>query len=268
MPRAAVIGSPIDHSLSPVLHRAAYVALKLPDWTYTRIVCDDSGIKPLLSQLVAPEWAGLSVTMPLKRTVLDLADTRSDLAAAVGAANTLLLDGGRRHAENTDVGGLVDALREAGVDAPRSALILGAGGTAQAAVAAVAELGLTEVAVAVRDPARAGALCDTATRVGVEVAVIPWGSAAAAGWVDLLVSTVPAGAADALAPVLALRPSTTVFDVIYHPWPTPLAEQAKAAGARVVAGIDLLIHQAARQVELMTGRRPPIGPLRDAVTVR
>lgn len=266
MPRAAVLGSPIAHSLSPLLHRAAYAALGLEGWTYGAIECDEIGLPALLSGL-GEEWAGLSLTMPLKRAVLPLADEVSDLAQQIGAANTLLLRAGRRIADNTDAGGMADALREAGCGSPASAVVLGAGGTACAALAALRELGLREVAVAVRDPARARDLEAAAERLGVEAAVFPWQSAQHAGWVDLLVSTVPATAADAVARI-PLGPATTVFDVIYDPWPTPLATRAERDGRRVVGGLDLLLHQAARQVELMTGQAAPVPAMRAALAAR
>src|SRR5271155_3397200 len=142
--RAAVLGSPIEHSLSPVLHTAAYQALDLPGWHYGKIECDEAGL-PSLVDSMGPEWAGLSLTMPLKRVALAVADEVSALARAVGAANTLVFPPGGpakgRRAENTDVAGLVGALREAGLAHAKQTVILGAGGTAQAALAAVRELG-------------------------------------------------------------------------------------------------------------------------------
>lgn len=267
MPRAAVLGSPIAHSLSPLLHRAAYAALGLSGWTYGRIECDEIGVRALLAGL-DEQWAGLSLTMPLKRVALAVADEASDLAVAVGAANTLLLPDGRRRAENTDVPGMVDALCEVGCGAPRTALVLGAGGTACAALGALRELGLTSVAVGVRDPGRTLDLELAAGRLGVQVAVFPLASAAPAGWVDLVVSTLPAGAADPLARSGAARPGSTLLDVVYDPWPTALGAAWSAAGATVVGGLDLLVHQAAHQVRLMTGRQVPVGVLRAALAAR
>ncbi len=264
MPRAAVLGSPIAHSLSPRLHRAAYASLGLADWTYGRIECDEIGLRALLSGLT-DDWAGVSLTMPLKRLALAVATTASPLATQVGAANTLLLGDGRRHAENTDVLGMVDALREVGCSAPRTALVLGAGGTAAAALAALRELGIAEVAVATRNPDRALELELAAERLGVAVAVFPLASAAAAGWVDVVVSALPAGAADPLARAGMARSGTTLLDTIYDPWPTALAAVWQQVGAPVVGGADLLVHQAAHQVRLMTGRSVDVRVLRDAL---
>ena len=265
--RAAVLGSPVAHSLSPVLHAAAYAALGLQGWTYDRHECIEDGLPAFVAGL-GPEWAGLSLTMPLKRVALDVADEVSPLAAAVGAANTLLL-GGATRAENTDVAGIVAALD--GVTGGR-AVVLGAGGTAQAALAALRELGIDDVTVLVRSTARAGELRAAAQRLGVAPAVDdaladPARADAVLAGADVVVSTLPAGAADALtarAPV--------VLDVVYAPWPTPLAAAAAARGARVVSGLEMLLHQAVAQVGLMTGHPGPVDAMRaaldDAVAAR
>ena len=159
--KAAVLGSPIAHSLSPVLHRAAYQALGLSDWTYQAIECDEAGLPALLAGC-GPDWAGLSLTMPLKRAVLPLLDHLEPLAAQVGAANTVVFTGGLRHGHNTDVPGMIAALAGAAAPvlppAPAAVLILGGGATARSALAAVHGLGAGEAAVAGRDPRRAGAL--------------------------------------------------------------------------------------------------------------
>jgi shikimate dehydrogenase len=261
---SAVLGSPIAHSLSPVLHLAAYAALGLDGWTYTAIECDEAGLPGLIASCDG-RWAGLSLTMPLKRAVLPLLDRTEPLAAEVGGANTVVFAGGQRHGYNTDVPGMVAALAEAGVTSPASATILGAGATACAALAALRETGLAAAVVQVRDQARAGGLLAAARRLGMAVELRPFGWEVRDG--DLLVSTVPAGAADFYPErswVGSARPAA-VLDVVYHPWPTPLAHAAAKSGAVVVSGFDLLLHQAARQVELMTGIQPgPVGAMRTA----
>jgi shikimate dehydrogenase len=263
--KAAVLGSPIAHSLSPVLHRAAYDALGLDDWTYTAIECDEAGLPGLIASCDRG-WAGLSLTMPLKRAVLPLLDRTEPLATQVGGANTVVFTGGARHGYNTDAPGMVAALAEAGVTAPASATILGAGATACAALAALRDTGLTTAVAQVRDQSRAGDLLATAGRLGMTVELRPFGSAVRGG--DLLISTVPAGAADFFYPERAVvepPAPAAVLDVVYHPWPTPLALAAAQSGAIVVSGFDLLLHQAACQVELMTGRQPaPLEPMRAA----
>jgi shikimate dehydrogenase len=269
VPRAAVLGRPIAHSLSPVLHNAAYQALGLADdWTYQAIECDEQALPAILDG----GWAGLSLTMPLKRAVLPLLEHVEPLAAAVGGANTVVFGSAGRHGYNTDVPGMVAALAEAGVAAPGSAgfsgaTILGAGATACAALAALRALGLAEAVVLVRDQARAGDLLAAAGRLGMAVDVRPVTAGVREG--DLLISTVPAGAADFLAErtVVPHPIPAAVLDVVYAPWPTQLAVAAAKAGVPVASGADLLLHQAARQVELMTGRAPaPLDAMRAALS--
>jgi shikimate dehydrogenase len=256
--RAAVLGRPVGHSLSPVLHTAAYAALGLGDWSYTAIDCGEQELPGLLAGL-GPEWAGLSLTMPLKRAALAVADSVDPLAAAVGAANTLVLGAGRR-AYTTDVAGIAAALREVGLTGPRSAVVLGAGGTAQAALAAIGTLGLDAVVVLVRDPARAGELRATADRLGVALDLRA-GLPGPVPTADLVISTLPAGAADGLAPPAG----SVVLDVVYAPWPTRFAAAAAATGGTAVSGLAMLLHQAAAQVELMTGRPAPVPAMRTAL---
>jgi shikimate dehydrogenase len=263
--RAAVLGSPISHSLSPVLHRAAYRALGLQGWTYEAIECDEAGLPGLLDRC-GPDWAGLSLTMPLKRAVLPLLDGAEQLVADVGAANTVIFAAGARHGHNTDVPGMVTTLAAAGVAASGPVLILGAGATACSALAAMRGLGAGEATVAVRDRARAGELLAAASRLGIAVRLADFGPASAAGSWHLLISTVPAGAADTYAQQVLrgdLVPAA-VLDVVYHPWPTRLASAAERTGAAVILGFDLLVHQAARQVELMTARPAPTAAMRRA----
>jgi len=253
-----VLGRPIAHSLSPVLHNAAYRALGLP-WTFTAIDVGTDELAPLLASR-GPEWVGFACTMPLKRAVLELATTASPRAVAVGSANTLLhrADGGWA-ADNTDVAGIVAALNEAGVR-PATAAVLGAGGTAQAAVVALAELGLPRCTVLVRDIARTGEVVEAGARAGIDIEVGPLGIPSA----DLVISTLPPGAADPLADH-AWPADQALLDAVYAPWPTPLAAAAAEAGGVVVTGALMLLHQAAVQVELMTGRPAPVEAMRAAL---
>ncbi|GGQ08204.1 shikimate dehydrogenase [Streptosporangium pseudovulgare] len=260
--RAAVLGSPIAHSLSPVLHRAAYAAMGLDGWRYEAIECDEAALPGLVAGL-GPEWVGLSLTMPLKRAVLPLLDTVSELAVQVGGANTVVFAGGARHGHNTDVHGIVRALAEAGVAPPRSATILGGGATAASALAALRELGLAEATLVVRDPERARPTAETAERLETALQVLTFDKIGTALEADLVVSTMPAGAADGLADLVAGVPA--LFDVVYAPWPTRLAAAVAARGGIVVGGFPMLLHQAVRQVELMTGRSDvPVEAMRAA----
>ncbi|MGB8962428.1 MAG: shikimate dehydrogenase [Pseudonocardiaceae bacterium] len=263
--RAAVLGSPIRHSLSPTLHRAAYTALGLTGWCYEAVECDEAALPAFVDRL-GPEWAGLSLTMPLKRVALTVADEVSALAEAVGAANTLVFGqpGEPRRAENTDVAGILAALREARVDRVSAAVILGAGGTAQAALAALRELGETRPTVVVRDPARTTELRAAADRLGVRPTICGDLLDGAIPEADVVISTLPPGAADALSPQQwAGRP--VLLDVVYTPWPTPLAASAVTAGCSTVSGLAVLLHQAVAQCELMTDRRGPIAQMRAAL---
>ncbi|MGZ4612510.1 MAG: shikimate dehydrogenase [Kineosporiaceae bacterium] len=263
--RAAVLGLPVRHSLSPTLHHAAYEALGLHGWRYERIECDESGLAGLVGGL-GPEWVGLSLTMPLKRVALEVADEVSPLAAAVGAANTMLLDGGRR-VDNTDVVGIAEALREAGIRRVDHAVVLGAGGTAQAVLAALGELGARTPTVIVRDLTRTGELRATAERLDVRPVVLAGLFEGPLPEADVVISTLPSGAADPLA-AMPWRGRPVVLDVDYANWPSALATSALGAGCTVVSGLAVLLHQAAAQVRLMTGLAAPVEAMRAALDAR
>ncbi|RIJ76436.1 shikimate dehydrogenase [Nakamurella silvestris] len=270
--RAAVLGSPISHSLSPVLHRAAYAALGLTGWTYEPIDCD-AGRLPELVRGAGPEWAGFSVTMPGKSAAAGVATRRSTRVELLGVANTLYREDGLPGwtAENTDVDGIVGALTVVGC-APRHAILLGGGGTALAAVAALAELGVAELTVAGRRSESTATAVVLAEHLGIRtrrVPILPDATAPelelTARWAaeaDLVISTVPAGGADHLAAGLARVPA--LLDAVYHPWPTALAA-AGGQGRTTVTGLDMLLHQALRQVQLMTGHEAPAVEMRRAL---
>ncbi|MDT0437137.1 MULTISPECIES: shikimate dehydrogenase [Streptomyces] len=262
--RAAVLGSPIAHSLSPVLHRAAYDELGLTDWSYDRFDVDEAALPGFVDGL-GPEWAGLSLTMPLKRAVIPLLDAVSDTAASVEAVNTVVLtDDGRRLGDNTDIPGMVAALRERGIEQVDSAAVLGAGATASSALAALARICTGEVVAYVRSADRAAEMRQWGERLGIQVRTADWADAADALRAPLVVATTPAGTTDALAAAVPERPAT-LFDVLYEPWPTALAARWSAYGGAVVGGLDLLVHQAVLQVEQMTGRAPaPVEVMRKA----
>jgi shikimate dehydrogenase len=272
--RAAVLGSPIAHSLSPVLHAAAYRELGLADWTYAAVECDEGGLPALLDSL-GPDWAGLSLTMPLKRAVLPLLDRADELVTEVGAANTVVLSERARHGYNTDIPGMVTALREAAVRLPGPVLVLGGGATAASAVAALGRAGAADVTVAVRDRARAAHLQAVAGSAGRAVRLAPFEPGPAREqWLArqdgqrwaLLLSTVPALAGDGWAELLVSGRLATaaVFDVVYDPWPTSLTAAGRRSGAVIIGGFELLLHQAAEQVTLMTGRPAPVAVMRAA----
>ena len=248
--RAAVLGSPIGHSLSPVLHRAAYEHLGLTGWTYDGSDVDEAGLAGFLAGLDR-SWAGLSLTMPLKAAVLPLLDAASPVVELVGAANTVLLREGRRVGVNTDVPGMVAALAAHEVAGVDRAVLLGGGATARSAVVALSSV-TRSVRAYVRDPARHAGLRSAAAGAGVELEIAPWARAAEGLDAPLVVSTTAAGATDPLVPVVP-RQVGALFEVLYDPWPTPLAAAWVARQALVVDGLDLLVHQAVLQVALMTG---------------
>jgi shikimate dehydrogenase len=254
---AAVLGSPIAHSLSPVLHRAAYARLGLARWSYGRHEVDEAGLAGFLDVVKREDtersWAGLSLTMPLKRVVIPLLDEADPTALAVHAVNTLVFRAdGSRYGANTDVAGLAAALRERGVGSVRGAAVLGAGATAGSALAALSGLVKGPITVYLRNPARLAEFDALVAHFGLELDPRPWADAAGAAQFELVVNTTPAGAADELAGRLPNHVGT-LFDVLYHPWPTPLAAAWSERGGAVLGGQDLLVHQAVRQVELMTG---------------
>ncbi len=259
-----MLGDPIAHSLSPVLHRAGYAELGL-DWTYEAVQVPSGGLSAFLEH--DSGWRGLSLTMPLKREVLELGDELTDRARAAGAANTVVLDGGRLLLDNTDLPGAVAAVRERFSGPVDEVSVIGSGATAASIGLALCELGARTVRVLSRDEGRAAAT--------IEV-IASHASAPAVTWRDLsavtsevvlpgdaVVSTIPAEA-QGVALVEACRSTSLVFEALYDPWPTPLAAAALARGQALVSGLDLLVHQAALQFELFTGQVAPVAVMRSA----
>jgi shikimate dehydrogenase len=262
--QCAVLGSPIEHSLSPAIHKAAYAHLGL-DWTYGRyeVVADE------LADFVAEldeSWRGLSCTMPLKHAVVPLGQP-DEIVSLLGVGNTLVFDGhpsdpATTRVCNTDVLGLEAALRSADAAGSTSALLVGNGATARSALAAVARLGVTEVTVLARNARKTEPLAVLGDRLGVAVDHVQLGSTVPA--CDIALSTVPADAQPYVAGAVA-GASSIVFDAVYDPWPTPLAVAVTDAGrSRLLNGVDLLAWQAVFQVELFTGQRVPVAVLLDA----
>jgi shikimate dehydrogenase len=245
--RCAVLGRPVAHSLSPVLHRAAYDALGLSGWSYDAIEVGEEEIDDFLLDL-DDSWRGLSLTMPLKRVVLPLLDSVSPLAQAAGAVNTVLLGDGLRVGDNTDVPGAIAAIRERHDGKIRTAVVVGGGATAASMLLALGEIGCWVATVLVRDPARAE---DTVARVtrseGPLMLTQPLeGDPLEA---DIVISTIPA-AAQTPELVARLAEVPVVFEVVYDGWPTPLARSV-GPDRTLISGLDLLVHQAALQVALM-----------------
>jgi len=251
--KAGILGSPIAHSRSPQLHLAAYRALGLHDWTYERIECDADELPRVVGGL-GPEWVGVSVTMPGKFAALRFADEHTARADLVGSANTLVRAPRGWRADNTDIDGVAGALGAAS----GRALVCGSGGTAPAAVVALAGLGVDGITVVARNPDKAARLVDLGTRVGVATRFCGLDSGALADEVaaaEVLVSTIPADVAARYAETFAAVP--VLLDAVYDPWPTPMAAAAAATGGRVISGLQILLHQAFAQVEQFTGLPAP-----------
>ncbi len=253
MPRAAVLGSPIEHSLSPVLHQAGYDALNLKDWDYTRFEVTD--LAAFLAE-VGEEYRGFSVTMPLKFDALACADIVSERAKLIGSANTLVRTAEGWRADNTDTEGVLGALDELlGPSQPSTALLIGAGGTARPVLWGLAQRGVTDVTVLNRSD-RLAELRPLGDALGLSLhaATFEDDLAGLARSVDLIVSTVPSAVVEEQLPQLAKAP---VFDVIYDPWPTPLTVYAAADGYPTVGGHIMLANQAYSQFEQFTGHTAP-----------
>ena len=259
MKQLAVLGSPIGQALSPALHRAAYQALGL-DWSYRAIDCTPDRLASFLTSL-DDNWAGLSLTMPLKRAAVPLLDEVSQTVQATGTANTITVRGGRLRGENTDVDGMLQAIRDAGITRVESACVLGAGATAATALAALHTLGCREVTAVTRDVTRTVELSDAAERIGIALRIRPWHEAARHLRADLVVSALPPGAADPLAPQWPAA-GNALLDVVYRAWPTPLAGASLRAGSTVIGGLRSL---ASGRPAGRTANRPhPRTPGRDA----
>jgi shikimate dehydrogenase len=243
-----VLGSPIAHSRSPQLHLAAYRALGLVDWTYERIECSADELAQVVGGF-GLEWVGVSVTMPGKFAALRFADERTDRAELVGSANTLLRTPRGWRADNTDIDGVKGALGTAS----GRAVVAGSGGTAPAAIVALAELGVVDITVVARNADKAARLVQLGAKVGVVTRFCELGKPLEEPTV--VVNTLPADVAAQYAQTLARVP--VLLDAIYDPWPTPLAQAVSAGGGRVISGLQMLLHQAFAQVEQFTGMPAP-----------
>lgn len=249
-----------------MLYRAAFAASGLTHWRYRAIDCDADAL-PRLLDTAGPRWAGFSVTMPGKAAAARSADDRSARVDALGVANTLVRSTAGWRADNTDVDGVVGALRAAQVDLGGGpVLVLGGGGTASAALAALVEMRYAgPVVLAGRRPESTMAAADLARRLDLQVSTTGLSAAEiepVARHATAVLSTVPAGAADHLATLLA--GVAALLDVVYHPWPTPLAAVG-GLGRATVTGLDMLLHQALRQFELITGIAAPATAMRSAL---
>ena len=255
MTKLAVLGTPIAHSKSPALHRAAYRVLGL-DWQYEAIKVAPAGLEDFIRSR-GPEWRGLSLTMPLKRDVMPLLDCADPQAALTGGANTVLLqdDGGGLSLRgfNTDVFGIVESFRNAGVVRLTTVRMLGAGATAASALVAVAQLGADRVLVSARSEIKLVALVEIGRQLGVDVRAARSDSVDSGIVPDAVISTLPGGADHPYRFDASTRASSVLFDVAYDPWPSPIAASWLEADGRVIPGIEMLVNQALMQVRIFVG---------------
>lgn len=269
---AAVIGSPIEHSLSPVIHRAAWAQIGIDGWEYHRLEQDADSLPRFIGGL-GGDCAGLSVTMPCKQAVMPLLDAIDPLASAVGAVNTVVPSSGVLAGFNTDVTGISSAIRRACSQAdralPTSAVVLGARATASSALAALGELGIATSTVAARRFGGPGSVVAASSRLGVSIEQVLWSDRdavlRAVSGADLVISTLPAGVADPLAEHMTVREGQILLDVVYSPRETALRSAFERNGGIVAEGTDMLVFQAAAQVQLMTGRTPKTDVMRGAL---
>ncbi|EAR24431.1 shikimate 5-dehydrogenase [marine actinobacterium PHSC20C1] len=260
--RLAVLGAPISHSLSPVIHRAAYDALGF-DWQYDPIELTGESLPEFLRTLDS-RWRGLSLTMPLKRDVVPLLDWVDPLVDLVGGANTVLITNAGLRGFNTDVEGAMRSFLDAGIGHLDSVWILGAGATAASLLVASARLGATNVEIVARTPSKAAVLDELGRTLGVSVSVRRWGDESSTeAPPTAIISTIPGGVMD-LNFAGSVRTTTALFDVAYDPWPSAIADDWYAVGGTVISGHDLLINQAIAQVRIFANGSPDQPLLREA----
>ncbi|MDI9587589.1 MAG: shikimate dehydrogenase [Acidobacteriota bacterium] len=266
--RSFVIGQPIAHSLSPVLHNAAYEALGL-DHKFDKLEVAPEDLPDFINS-IDEDVLGLAVTMPHKQRIMDLLDAIEPMAQAVGAVNTVVPAGRVLSGFNTDIYGIVQAIRESGeIPENARATILGARATASSALAALGHLNVQDVDVVARNFAGPGYIALAETRLGVTTNHIPWRDSTRAlgslNSADVIISTLPSGRADYWAAEYTPKPGAIVLDAAYDPWPSELARVAEAGGAHVASGYLMLLHQACQQIELMTGHSAPVDAMQSAL---
>lgn len=273
---AGVIGTPVDHSLSPVIHQAAWRQLGLPeDWEYRRLDVSSRGLEQVVAGLDV-RCLGLSVTMPLKYEAAECVDVLDPLAQAVGAVNTLIPTAGVVVGFNTDVHGIMQALAAPNLDgfsiheggSPRG-VILGSGATAASALNALWSLGISSISVVARRFSGPHSIVRAAHRMGIECEQVMLSDSRTIerriAEATCVVSTLPSGVADFFVLPEALGTDQTLLDVVYAPWETPLMSRWRDRGGRCVHGSEMLLHQGAMQVKLMTGREPDVSHMRQVL---
>jgi len=263
-PAVGVIGWPVEQSVSPPIHNAAFADLGM-DWIYVRLPVPPGAMSEAMQRLAADEFRGANVTMPHKTAAAELAAELSEDAATTKAVNTLVASAGGFAGHNTDTPGFANFLRQdTGFDAHgRSALIFGGGGAGRACALALAREGIETVFVAVRDRSKGAAVAEVLAGIGVTLRILDINDAASAG-ADLVVNATPLGTRREHLPAPRLGPGIVAVDLVYHPRVTPFLEAARAAGAAAFGGLGMLVHQAALSFELWTGIVPSLDVMRAA----
>ncbi|MEN9741892.1 MAG: hypothetical protein RIR66_848 [Actinomycetota bacterium] len=260
--KLAVLGSPISHSLSPTLHKAAYAQLGLPH-TFEAIDVNVDQFKTFFTGL-DDQWLGLSLTMPLKEIAFEVATKVSNVARQTGAINTLVLKDGVQ-ADNTDVYGISKSLRNAGCTNPKTATIIGAGATTRSAIAALSGLGVEGILIIARNAQKSATCIDLGNELGISIDATAniedkfFTS-------DVTINATPVGVADDFVTKLSSARGV-LLDVVYNPWPTKLAAAWKAKGLKAIPGNQMLLNQAVRQIELFTGQIPDIQNMQEAMFI-
>lgn len=269
-PAFAVIGSPIAHSLSPVMHRAAYAALGVEGPTYEAFDVADGELEEFLIRGAGRELDGLSVTMPGKPEAFAIAREHDHVSQRLSISNTLLrrTDGSWR-AENHDVHGVVASLADHGITAVRRGGVIGSGATAVSAAYALVTMGAAELLLTARSPQKLAALGEQARGFGARPQLVPWEESHRVLEADAVVSAVAAVGAPAVreqwAAVAQMATPTVFLDVLYEPWPSPLTSLVQQRGGEVASGLEMLVHQAGEQVRSMVGvERAPLEAMREA----
>lgn len=263
-----LIGWPVEHSVSPAMHNAAFEALDLP-WHYTLLPTPPGEVEAMLKDLRAGNYRGVNVTVPHKQAVMPFMDEISAAGQAIGAVNTIVVQKQRLTGHNTDSNGFLAALREAGFEPTgRRALVLGAGGAARSVVYALAQTGCT-ITIHNRTVQRAHELVRDMRNAGIEASVATPLTELETIRFDLLVNattvgTWPESNASPWPEALPLPPHWTVFDLVYNPPETQLLARARNAGAKTIGGLGMLVHQGALAFEIWTGQTPPVDVMREA----
>jgi shikimate dehydrogenase len=259
---AGVAGSPIEHSLSPEIHKAGYAALKM-DWDYFKYDLNIDTLPDFVKNRDAA-LVGMSLTMPLKEVAITLADSVTELAKQVNSANTLLFKDGKVFAGNTDIYGIVAALQANKQLDVSNPAIIGSGATARSAIAALSQLGAKQVMLCARNEKTITELKKVAQEFGLTVTDVPWNHIYKALAASTVISTLPSGALDDFAAMGPEIPGS-LLDVAYSPWPSKIALEWILRRGFVVSGLEMLLHQATKQFELMTGQKAPLKQMREAL---